>query len=1380
MISLFVKWIYKKYMSDIIAKNSEITKARSLLTDLNTSQLAAVTHESGPLLIVAGAGTGKTTVITERISWLILKKGAKPEEILALTFTDKAAGEMEERVDKLLPYGYVELWISTFHSFAERILKAHALDIGLPADFRLLDTTDAWMLVRKNLDRFNLKYYRPLGNPTKFIHALLSHFSRAKDELISPKDYLDFVENLKLNNDSEIIIDGEKIVGEGRADEISRLEEIANAYHVYEQLLLEESALDFGSLLTRAVELLKKRPQILEKYRRQFKYILVDEFQDTNIAQYELVKLLAAPTNNLTVVGDDDQCLPPGTKISTPIGNRAIEKIREGDEVLTAVGKGYIGTSRVNKVMKSRKKSRLLRIKTADNSILTVTDNHKMFCYVPRIDDRSRTYVYLMRSNHYGWRIGITNDLASRLRLERGADKIVGLRSFKDLEEAKYHEMMLSLTYQIPPVCFKEREDSVIKGKWLIQLFKNIDTEANARRLAKDLKIDLSSHHYALDSVTRGAGRRVKIHFELCHRNYRVKQSSAKFLKNPKISHLVSLETSDKSVIDNLINAGIMYTKAKKGIRIRKMSNNVRELDKFALHLVAITNGFIEYSFKVGKKQVQTLEALAMPAGNLLVGHYLPIQDGKQIEYEKIISIEEVKDNHEYVYDLEIDLTHNFIANGIVVHNSIYKFRGASISNILEFKKDFPESREIFLTENYRSKQNILDLAYTFIQQNNPNRLEVRLGTAGLSKKLISSKIDPGIITHLHAETMHGEAKQTVETILELKHKDQSLTWNDFAILVRANDHASLIIRALDEAGVPYELLASRGLYTKPIILDLLAYSRLLDNYHESSALYRILISPLSHLVESDVTNLLYWANRKSISVFETMRRAATFGFSEAAVIESNRLVALFEKHTSLARRSRVTEVLFAILEDTGYLKFLTHEDSEANHNSLRYLNEFYRKIADFEACHTEPTIKNFLSEIDLEIEAGEQGKMVRDPNEGPESVKILTCHASKGLEFRYVFITNLVDRRFPTDERRDPIELPDALVKEQLTEGNIHLEEERRLFYVACTRAKDGLFFTSAEDYGGARKKKLSRFLLELQEIGCFGKLQEVTKSYKKLQEDSLVQPQVTSGNSSSVTSSNLPVKFSFTQLKAFENCPLQYKYAHILKIPIKGRATFSFGKTIHATLQKFCELIRVQQVSPQASLFASTTPYTPPPTPSLDELYKLYNESWIDDWFDDATRKKEYYEKGKTLLRIFHEETVKNAPKPLYLEQYFNLKIGDYTIRGAIDRIDERPDGTLEIIDYKTGSSKSEKEIDKDQLYIYQLALQEVIGGKPGALTYYYVEDGTRVSFLGTSENLEKVKSKIRAGIEAIKASNFPPTASKEKCKHCDFKNICEFRIL
>src|SRR5574337_1276821 len=167
-----------------------------ILADLNNAQHRAVTHETGPLLIVAGAGTGKTQVITRRIAWLIATKRARPSEILALTFTDKAAEEMEERVDVLVPYGFADMWISTFHAFGDRVLRDEGLVLGLNTDMRVLSRPEQVVFLRGRLFDLPLNRFRPLGDPTRHLQALVTLFSRAKDEAVSPEMYLAFAAEL--------------------------------------------------------------------------------------------------------------------------------------------------------------------------------------------------------------------------------------------------------------------------------------------------------------------------------------------------------------------------------------------------------------------------------------------------------------------------------------------------------------------------------------------------------------------------------------------------------------------------------------------------------------------------------------------------------------------------------------------------------------------------------------------------------------------------------------------------------------------------------------------------------------------------------------------------------------------------------------------------------------------------------------------------------------------------------------------------------------------------------------------------------------------------------------------------------------------------------
>ncbi|MCD6429311.1 UvrD-helicase domain-containing protein [bacterium] len=980
------------------------TKSIKYLVDLNEEQLEAVTFGEGPLLIVAGAGTGKTTVITRRIAYLIEQKSLKPEEILAVTFTDKAAEEMEERVDKLLPYGYLDLWISTFHSFAQRILQEYGLDIGLPTNFKVLDPTSAWLLIRKNLDRFNLDYYRPLGNPTKFIHALIEHFARCKDQGIYPEDYLEYAK--KIERDFKGENSGNKELNE---TEVKRIKEIAKAYETYQQILLENSALDFGDLINYTLLLFRKRPQILKKYRDQFKYILVDEFQDTNWAQYELIKLLAAPKNNLTVCADDDQ--------------------------------------------------------------------------------------------------------------------------------------------------------------------------------------------------------------------------------------------------------------------------------------------------------------------------------------------------------------------------SIYRWRGASFNNVLRFKEDFPEAKEVILIRNYRSTQDILDLAYKFIQLNNPNRLEYQLNQVKelseqakkigvdlnkfkhISKKLVAQTKEKGIIEHLHFKTLEEEVRGVADKIEELYQNKSAESFSDFAILVRSNNAAVPFSKELERRGIPYQFLASKGLYLQPVILDIIAYLKLLDNYHESSAVFRILTSPIFDIPYEEIVAITNTSRKKAQSLYETLKEIEKLdgGISKETKEKIHTFLDLVQKHSKIAESKNVSSVFISFLNDSGYLAKLVKENK---HKELNNLCQFYKKIKGFEETQTEPILKNFMELLNMELEAGETGRLEFDIEEGPETVKIMTIHSAKGLEFKYVFLVNLVDKRFPTNERKDPIQIPDDLIKDILPLGDVHLQEERRLFYVGITRAKRGLFFTSAEDYGGLRKKKLSRFLYELG----------IEKDISPVEQKELFSlPKIAVIKSK--TKLPLPPYFSYTQLAAFEKCPLQYKFAHILKIPRAGSATLSFGKTMHNTLLRF---VKESIVSNQLS---------------LERLYEIYNEEWIDEWYESKSHKEQYYQLGKNSLKMFFERFKEKSPKikeingVLALELPFSLKIKDYTIKGKIDRIDELEDGTIEIIDYKTGKPKEKlNKEEKEQLLIYQLAAEEVLKLQPKQLTYYYLDAGQELSFPSIKEK-EEFKEKIVQEIEKIQNSEFEPTPGFH-CKFCDFKHICEFR--
>ncbi|HDZ27412.1 MAG TPA: hypothetical protein ENH65_12995, partial [Candidatus Aminicenantes bacterium] len=218
---------------------------------MNPVQKEAVTYGSGPLLIIAGAGTGKTKVITQRIAYLIASKLAKPEEILAVTFTEKAANEMEERVDLLIPYSYSFVEISTFNSFGERVLRNYVMELGYSPDFKLLDEVEQAIFFREHLFEFPLDYYRPLSFPTKHIQELLTTIKRLKQEDIKPDEYLEYSQKLS----AEASDDGEK-------ESALKHLEMAKVYHKYQELLMEEGKIDFEDQVLLVAELFRKRPSL--------------------------------------------------------------------------------------------------------------------------------------------------------------------------------------------------------------------------------------------------------------------------------------------------------------------------------------------------------------------------------------------------------------------------------------------------------------------------------------------------------------------------------------------------------------------------------------------------------------------------------------------------------------------------------------------------------------------------------------------------------------------------------------------------------------------------------------------------------------------------------------------------------------------------------------------------------------------------------------------------------------------------------------------------------------------------------------------------------------------------------------------------------------
>ena len=943
-------------------------------TDINEEQIKVINHKKGHLLVVAGAGTGKTRVITERIKNLIETEGIKPKEILALTFTEKAAGEMVERTGDAMPLGYEEPWISTFHSFSDRILRAEGIEIGIDPGYKLLSSPEQWILLRKNLFDLGLKYFRPLGNPTKFISAILKFISRLQDENVSPEDFEKFVQSTSLEN-----------------EEKERIFELAHVYTEYTRLKLEKSKMDFGDLITWTLKLFKERPHILEKYRKQFKHVLLDEFQDTNFAQYELIKLLCPlemEDRSLVVVGDDSQ--------------------------------------------------------------------------------------------------------------------------------------------------------------------------------------------------------------------------------------------------------------------------------------------------------------------------------------------------------------------------SIYKFRGAAVSNILQFMEDYPKAERVTLLKNYRSGQKVLDPSYKLIVNNNPDTLESKLG---ISKELISQIKTKGISPEIcQAEGLEDEVGFVIKKIYEVLGKEPEYTYKDVAILARANSHLDPFLMALRKHGLPYQLVGNRGLYDRDEVRDVIALLRVIANPKDGVSLYRVLNIPSLEIDGDDISKLLAEARYKKTDLWEEVKNSEKDKLSL--------LKELIKERQENITRETPSEFIFNMVTNVGYLRPLVEDETVENQLSIKNLDIFLNKVKEFEIKHREdtkelPTVVDFLDYMELVLEAGDNSAQAE--LEDIDTVNLMTVHASKGLEYPIVFMVNLVSDRFPTRNKGDVIDVPNELIKETLPSGDEHIQEERRLFYVGMTRAKKYLYLTLAKNYGGKREKVPSGFL---QEVGL--KMEYVGKvaDEKAGGQDSLFGVTSAFRDPQAVNVANLvPQTMSYTQIDTYNACPLKYKYSYILRIPTLPNYALSFGTTMHETLKEFHT----------KRMFGKNV--------SLEDLYEIYERKWIPLGYDDEKHRAERFESGKRVLEEYYNKHAAGKDNIEALEKSFNLRIGGTNFFGRIDRIDNLDSGGVEIIDYKTGTAKAQKDVDRDaQVTIYAMAAKEALGLKPDLLTLYFLESGEKISTTRTQEDLVKQKEKIVETVENIKKGQFEANPTIQ-CGWCDYKDICPF---
>ncbi len=675
---------------------------------------------------------------------------------------------------------------------------------------------------------------------------------------------------------------------------------------------------------------------------------------------------------------------------------------------------------------------------------------------------------------------------------------------------------------------------------------------------------------------------------------------------------------------------------------------------------------------------------------------------------------------------------------------AIYKWRGASLHNILTFKENFPDAQQVVLNDNYRSVQPILDCSYAVIQKNNPYRLEVQ---SGIDKKLKSRAFDeeklydkPEIHRFSH---WHEEIQFIAEKAIRAAKRKKSV-----AILARTNALLKPFVEEFSKREIEFETSTTIELISKPIVKDMIALLRVVLNPWDDLSLYRLLSLRAFNVPMEGLHEALKTARADSLALY-------TFLNDE----QWNGIKKIISETIEFSRENPVSAVIGSFIEKSGYLEYSQKHELTDELTELAQFSEFIR---EFEEKHTHITVADLLEYIRLSEDVGSTDNSTAQKETDQNPIALMTIHGSKGLEFDIVFIVGAAQNKFPTINRSDSLQIPEGLVKEEARETS-HIEEERRLFYVACTRAKELLTITYSDFYEGSRKFKPSIFCEEARTTGTARVIDHSISSPSS-------KDQLTLNLSSGSVSKKVSVlkSLSYSQLSTFQMCPKKYQYRYELGLTEPPNASLSFGVSLHNALRDFSlHLIDRAEKSPEErkSLYSEE-----------DKLYlkKMLEKNWVNRGYGSKKEAQENQELGWECLEKFFYDEKKSNRVPYSVERSFSLKIDGVKVSGRIDRIDKLDDGTYEIIDYKTGKSGS-YDVKKDmQLSVYALAARDSLKIPVSRYSLVFLENGEWLTATRSEADIKKCIDAITSVSQEIALSEFGALPGFQ-CNFCPYRMIC-----
>jgi DNA helicase-2/ATP-dependent DNA helicase PcrA len=715
---------------------------------------------------------------------------------------------------------------------------------------------------------------------------------------------------------------------------------------------------------------------------------------------------------------------------------------------------------------------------------------------------------------------------------------------------------------------------------------------------------------------------------------------------------------------------------------------------------------------------------------------------------------------------------------------AIYRFRGASHGAFEMFTQAFPGHEIVYLTRSYRSTRRVLRVSAAVIARND---------RYAHKPTLISSKDEGPPVYLVKSHNPLSEAVWIADEIERLAK--QGISFGDIAVLYRAHSYRDSLVEELRRRMIPFTI-RGLSLLSATVLRDLTAYLELIHSPHENISLTRALLAPCWRFPETLAQAIRQQAAKDRCSLYDVLRKTRLPHLvHELASTGWKDLDKLLKDMRRFAKRASVTEVMDRLIERLGW----TYLEGDAERI---YLETFRKFLGDWEEKSETRKLAEFMEYFKYFLEAG--GKIEwPETAQASNAVQMMTVHAAKGLEFLVVFAIGLSSRRFPVTERKPVIEFPAVLRKGPPPPADIHLQEERRLFFVALTRAQDRLYISSV----ARTERQQSRFIndllsdamlatrdLEIIEApdALAGGLVKDARASTGLSSQEIPQPArvllserapdagqrhlfenlPANGNGlhpvlenwvqeSLSTPSSEKLRLSATSAEDYLGCPLKYKFQHLLKIPTAPQAALTFGNLMHQTVRHYFELRR------------STLP-------RFEEIEQFYLDHWQSVGFDDDYQEETYRKTGLEQLRGFIE---KHNPlaidcQKMRWEKSFSLDLDDLILEGRIDQInfvDSTEPNAVELIDYKTGRPRTEKDAENSlQLSVYALAAQRTLGLNPVRLTFYNLTSNEAVSTVRTSADLATALERIREVASAIRAGGFDPKPGFG-CRWCDYLPLC-----